>query len=114
MKRYSAERPRNQDRMNQDRDWQSLYNDAVAEPDPITLLQKIEAAQRAIIDRLDDDALHGRNPINHDEEQAIEDGVSPGIPAETRNLRNSRCKTLGLGSALTTESRTGPYGCPYQ
>ena len=58
--------------MNQDRDWQSLYNDAVAELDPITLLQKIEAAQRAIIDRLDD-AVHGRNLIDDDEHQAIED-----------------------------------------
>ena len=52
--------------------WQSLYNDAVAELDPPLLLQKIEAAQKAIGDRLED-ALHGRNPINADELQLIED-----------------------------------------
>jgi|SRR5579872_4951877 len=51
---------------------QTLYNNAVVELDPTLLLQKIEAAQRAILDRLDD-ALHGRDPINDDEEQAIED-----------------------------------------
>jgi hypothetical protein len=52
--------------------WQALYNDAGVELDRMKLLQKIETAQRAIVDRLDD-ALHGRNPINADEEQAIED-----------------------------------------
>jgi hypothetical protein len=52
--------------------WQSLYNDAVAELDQVQLLQKIGAAQRAIGDRLED-ALHGRNPIDADERQAIED-----------------------------------------
>jgi hypothetical protein len=34
--------------------WQSLYNDAVAELDPIRLLDKIEAAQKAIGNRLAD------------------------------------------------------------
>jgi hypothetical protein len=52
--------------------WQSLYNDAVAELDPPLLLQKIEAAQKAIGDRLED-ALHGRNPINANELQLIEE-----------------------------------------
>jgi hypothetical protein len=52
--------------------WQSLYNDAVVELDRIKLLQKIEAAQQAIVERLND-ALHGRNLIDADEEQAIED-----------------------------------------
>jgi len=58
--------------MTQTRDWQTLYNDAVVELDPILLLQKIDAAQKAIGDRLDD-ALHGRGPIADDEQQAIED-----------------------------------------
>jgi hypothetical protein len=52
--------------------WESFYNDAVAELDPTKLLDKIGAAQRAIGDRLED-ALHGRNPIDGDERQAIED-----------------------------------------
>jgi hypothetical protein len=52
--------------------WQSLYNDAVAELDPALLLQKIEAAQKAIGDRLED-ALHGRNQIDATEQQLIED-----------------------------------------
>lgn len=52
--------------------WQSLYNDAVAELDRIKLLPKIEAAQKAIGDRLEG-ALHGRNPINANEQQAIKD-----------------------------------------
>lgn len=34
--------------------WQSLYNDAAAESDPIRLLDKIEAAQKAIGNRLAD------------------------------------------------------------
>jgi hypothetical protein len=53
-------------------DWQTLYYDAVAELDPAQLLQKIEAAQRAISERLND-ALHGRNPIDAYEKQLIED-----------------------------------------
>jgi hypothetical protein len=53
-----AARHRNQERVIQNGSaWVSLYNDAVAELDPITLLKKIEAAQRAIINRLDD-AVH--------------------------------------------------------
>jgi hypothetical protein len=52
--------------------WQSLYNDAVAELDPIKPLHKIDAAQKAIGDR-QELALHGRNPINANEQQAIED-----------------------------------------
>jgi hypothetical protein len=52
--------------------WQSLYNDAVAELDPTLLLQKIEAAQKAIGGRLED-ALQGRNPIDATEQQLIED-----------------------------------------
>jgi hypothetical protein len=51
--------------------WLTLYNDAVAELDPIKLLDKIEVAQKAIGDRLED-ALHGRNPINANERQLIE------------------------------------------
>ena len=49
--------------------WQSLYSDAVAELDPIQLLEKIEAAQKAIGARLKDAV----NPINANEQQAIED-----------------------------------------
>jgi hypothetical protein len=49
-------------------DWQTLYYDAVAELDPVQLLQKIEAAQRAIGDR-----LREAHPINADEQRAIED-----------------------------------------
>ena len=52
--------------------WQSLYYDAVAELDPTALLRRIEAAQRAIVDRLDE-SLHGRNPMDAIEQQAIED-----------------------------------------
>jgi hypothetical protein len=52
--------------------WLTLYNDAVVELDPIKLLDKIEVAQKAIGDRLED-ALHGRNPINANEQQLIED-----------------------------------------
>jgi hypothetical protein len=66
-------RCRNQDQVNQNYSaWKLLYNDAVVELDRIALLAKIEMAQKAIGDRLDD-ALHGRNPINVDEQQAIED-----------------------------------------
>jgi hypothetical protein len=52
--------------------WESFYNDAVAELDPTKLLDKIGAAQRAIGDRLED-ALQGRNPIDANEQQLIED-----------------------------------------
>jgi hypothetical protein len=63
---------RNQDKVNQSSVWQSLYSDALVELDPIKLLQKIDVAQEAIGDRLNG-ALHGRNPIDSDERQAIED-----------------------------------------
>jgi hypothetical protein len=53
-------------------DWQTLYYDAVVELDPVQLLQKIEAAQKAIVDRLED-SLNGRNPIEAGEQQLIED-----------------------------------------
>jgi hypothetical protein len=49
-------------------DWQKLYYDALVELDPVTLLRKIEAAQRAIGDRLSE-----AHPINADEQQLIED-----------------------------------------
>jgi hypothetical protein len=52
--------------------WESLYDDAIAELDPIILLDKIAVAERAIGDRLED-ALHGRNPIDAPEQQLIED-----------------------------------------
>lgn len=52
--------------------WQTLYNDAVVELDPIQLLEKIAAAEKAIGHRLND-SLHGRNPIDAKEQQAIED-----------------------------------------
>ena len=48
--------------------WESLYNDAIAELDPIKLLDKIAVAERAIGVRLED-ALHGRNPIDANERQ---------------------------------------------
>ena len=38
--------------MSDDGNWQALYYDAVVELDPIKLLDKIEAAQKAIDDRL--------------------------------------------------------------
>jgi hypothetical protein len=71
---YSAGgRHQNQGEVNQDYSaWQLLYNDAVVELAPIELLAKIESAQKAIGDRLND-ALHGRNPIDAIERQAIED-----------------------------------------
>jgi hypothetical protein len=56
----------------QNGNWQSLYNDAVVELDRIKLLERIAAAQRAIGDRLED-ALQGRNPIEANERQLIED-----------------------------------------
>jgi hypothetical protein len=56
----------------QNGNWQSLYNDAVVELDPIALLQKIEAAQKAIGNRMED-AFLGRLPIDAAERQAIED-----------------------------------------
>jgi hypothetical protein len=56
----------------QNGNWLTLYNDAVVELDPIKLLDKIEAAQKAIGDRLED-ALHGRHPINGNERELIED-----------------------------------------
>jgi hypothetical protein len=37
----------------QNGNWLTLYNDAVVELDPIKLLDKIEAAERAIADRLE-------------------------------------------------------------
>ncbi len=49
--------------------WQSLYNDAVFELNPIALLQKIEAAQRVIADRLKDMG----NPIDAHERELIEE-----------------------------------------
>jgi hypothetical protein len=56
----------------QNGNWQSLYNDAVVELDPIALLQKIEAAQKAIGNRMED-AFLGRLPIDAAERRAIED-----------------------------------------
>ena len=56
----------------QNGNWQSLYNDAVVELDRIKLLQKIEAAQKAIGNRMEDSFL-GRLPIDVAERQAIED-----------------------------------------
>lgn len=49
--------------------WQSLYNDAVFELNPIALLQKIEAAQGAIVDRLRDTG----SPIDAKEQELIEE-----------------------------------------
>ena len=57
----------------QNGNWLTLYNDAIVELDPIKLLVKIEAAQKAIGDRLLEDALHGRNPINGNERELIEE-----------------------------------------
>jgi hypothetical protein len=65
-------RYRNQDRVTQNGDWQTLYYDAVVELDPLALLKKIEAAQKAIGNRMEDDFL-GRLPIDAAERQAIED-----------------------------------------
>ena len=54
--------------MSNNGDWQTLYYDAVVELDPVILLQKIEAAQKAIGNRLRE-AL----AIDADEQQLIED-----------------------------------------
>ena len=51
--------------------WKTLYNDAVVELDQIKLLQKIEVAQKAIGNRMED-VLLGRLPIDAAERQAIE------------------------------------------
>ena len=51
----------------QNGNWLTLYNDAVVEFDPIKLLDKIEAAERAIADRLRE------HPIDDTEQQLIED-----------------------------------------
>ena len=63
-----AVRYRNQDRVRNNGDWQTLYYDTVVELDPIKLLDNIEAAQKAIADRL----KNAMNPINANEQQAIE------------------------------------------
>jgi hypothetical protein len=55
-----AVRCRNQDRVRNNGDWQTLYYDTVVELDPIKLLDKIEAGQKAIADRL----KNAMNPIN--------------------------------------------------
>ena len=49
-------------------DWQTLHYDAVAELDPIKLLQKIEAAQKGIGERLRDAPV-----IDVNEQQLIEE-----------------------------------------
>jgi hypothetical protein len=51
----------------QNGNWLTLYNDAVVELDPIKLLDKIDAAERAIGDRL------RQHPIDDTEQQLIED-----------------------------------------
>jgi hypothetical protein len=50
-------------------DWRALYYDAVVESDPIKLLDKIEAAQKAIDDRL----KNAIDPINANEQELIEE-----------------------------------------
>jgi hypothetical protein len=50
-------------------DWRALYYDAVVELDPIKLLDKIEAAQKAIDDRL----KNAIDPINANEQELIEE-----------------------------------------
>jgi hypothetical protein len=52
----------------QNGNWQTLYYDAVVELDPVKLLQKIDAAQKAIGDR-----LGKADPIDAPEQQLIED-----------------------------------------
>jgi hypothetical protein len=64
-----AVRYRNQDRVSDNGDWQTLYYDAVVKLDLVKLLDKIEAAQKTIPDRL----KNAMNPINANEQQAIED-----------------------------------------
>jgi hypothetical protein len=72
-------------------DWQTLYYDTVVELDPIKLLDKIEAAQKAIADRL----KNAMNPINANEQQVIE---TPGaIFTSSRNTQ--RHGTLLSGCA---------------
>jgi hypothetical protein len=53
-------------------DWKALYEDSMLEVDETKIRQKIEAAENAMRDRLED-ALHGRLPIDAAERQAIED-----------------------------------------
>jgi hypothetical protein len=52
--------------------WQSLYTDALLEVDQEKILQKIDAAQNAIADRVED-GLHSRPPIGSAERQRIAD-----------------------------------------
>jgi hypothetical protein len=54
--------------VSQNGDWQTLYYDAVVELDPIKLLDKIEAAQKAIGVRIRD-----AHAIDANEQQLIED-----------------------------------------
>jgi hypothetical protein len=42
--------------------WKTFYQDALLELDPEKMPQKIDAAQNAIADRVED-GLHGRRPI---------------------------------------------------
>jgi hypothetical protein len=52
--------------------WKAFYQDALLELDPEKMPQKIDAAQNAIADRVED-GLHGRCPIGPAERQRIAD-----------------------------------------
>jgi hypothetical protein len=72
--------------------------------DPITLLDKIEAAQKAIGDRLED-ALHGRSPINGNERELIEDARRNFYFLKKHPRHDTRRQTHGTqgrGSASAT------------
>jgi hypothetical protein len=43
--------------------WQTFYQDALLESDPEKMLQKVDAAQHAIADRLEDAFHHGQLPM---------------------------------------------------
>ena len=52
--------------------WKTFYQDALLELDPEKMPQKIDAAQNAIADRVED-GLQGRRPIGAAEQQRIAD-----------------------------------------
>ena len=54
--------------------WQVFFEAALFETHPINLAKKIDAAQSAINDRLED-SLHGRDLLDTKERQAIENAL---------------------------------------
>ena len=55
--------------------WRTFFEAALFETQPIKLAKKIDAAQDAINDRLED-SLHGRHSLDPFERQAIENALN--------------------------------------